>query len=132
MECHIEAAGIERRKFALNGDDRRWMGRRFVPCRGLRPRDVVAAGDVIEDALHDDDSDVNAAGDVGEELVDEIVDGVEGVAGEDSGDGGGAIGMNAGNVKIGEFGTDGVVQQGGVIGHGFATVTARDTVREME
>jgi hypothetical protein len=29
MECHIEATGIERRKFALNGDDKRWMGRGF-------------------------------------------------------------------------------------------------------
>jgi hypothetical protein len=26
MECHIEAPGIERRKFALNGEDMRWMG----------------------------------------------------------------------------------------------------------
>src|SRR5260370_3230603 len=102
------------------------MGRRFVPCRGLRPRDVVAAGDVIEDALDDDDSDVNAAGDVGEELVDEIVDGVEGVAGEDAGNGGGAIGVNAGNVKVGKLGADGVVQQGGVVGHRLAGVAAGD------
>src|SRR6266853_6489407 len=92
MECHIEATGIERRKFALNGDDMRWMGRGF-----LRPRDAVAAGDVIEDSLHDDDSDVNVAGVVGEKLVDETVDGIEGVAGEDAGDGGGGIRVNAGN-----------------------------------
>src|SRR6266478_2455886 len=126
MESHIEAAGIERRKSALNGDDRRWMGRRFVPWRDLRTRDVVASGDVIEDELHDDDSDVNAAVDFGEKLVDEIVDGIEGVAGEDAGDGGGGIGMNAGNVKVGKLGADGVVQQGGVVGHRLAGVAARD------
>src|SRR5260370_42347398 len=89
-----------------------------------RPRHTVAAGDVVEDALHDDDSDVNVAGDVGEELVDETVDRVEGIAGEDAGDGRGGIGVNAGKVKIGELGTDGGVQQGGGVGDGFAAARA--------
>ncbi len=85
MKGHIEATGIEWREFALNGNDGRWMGARFFALDCLRPRDAVAAGDVVEDALHEDDADVNVAGDVGEELVEEIVDGVEGVAGEDAG-----------------------------------------------
>src|SRR5882724_849396 len=34
--------------------------------------------------------------------------------------------MNAGHVKIGDLGTDGIVQQRGVVGHRFAAVAARD------
>src|SRR3981081_3273329 len=97
-----------------------------LPGRRLRPRNVVAAGDVIEDALNDDDSDVNVAGDVGEKLIDEAVDGIEGVTGEDAGEGGGGVGVDAGDVEIGEFGPNGIVQQGGVVGHGFAAVAPRD------
>ena len=51
---------------------------------GLRPAGAVGAGNVVEDALHEDDSDVNAAGDVGKKLVEEIVDRVEPVAGQDA------------------------------------------------
>ena len=103
------------------------MGQEVLPCSSsMAAWDAVAAGDVIEDALHEDDADVDAAGDVGEELVDEVVDGVEGVAGEDAGDGGGSVGMNAGDVEVGELGADGVGKQGGVVGHRFAAVAARD------
>src|ERR1700754_224112 len=97
---------IERQQQAVDGT-------RFWPGPRLRPWNVVAAGDVIEDALHDDDSDMNVAGNVGQELVDEIVDGVEGVAGEDTGDGRGAVRRDTRNIEVGEFGADRVVQQGG-------------------
>ena len=51
----------------------------------LRQRHTaVAAGDVIEDALYEDDADVNSAGDVGQKLVEEIVEGVEAIAGYDA------------------------------------------------
>ncbi len=63
------------------------MGQDFLPSRCLGPSCGVAGGDVVEDALHEDDTDVDAAGDIGQELVHEIVDGVEGVAGEDAFDG---------------------------------------------
>jgi hypothetical protein len=85
MECHTEATGIEWREFALNGDNTRWMG--WFGPRLLGPAGAVGAGDVVKDALHEDDADVNAAGDIGQELAEEIVDGVEGIAGEDTGDG---------------------------------------------
>jgi hypothetical protein len=45
---------------------------------------AATTGDVVKDALDDDDADVDAAGDIGEELAEEVVDGVEGVAGQDA------------------------------------------------
>jgi len=66
----------------------------------LAAGDVVVAGDVIQNALYDDDADVDAAGKVGEKLVEEAIDGVQSVAGEDAGCGGGAVGLNSGNVKL--------------------------------
>jgi len=98
----------------LNGNDTSWTGRRFLAFPGFYPprlsasRDGVAAGDVIENALNDDDAYVDAAGNVGEKLIEETVDGVQSVAGEDAGEGGGTVGLNSGNVKIGEFRIDGV------------------------
>ena len=53
----------------------------------LRRPAAVDAGNVIEDALHEDDSDVDAAGNVVQELVEEIVGGVQGIASKDAGDG---------------------------------------------
>jgi hypothetical protein len=89
---HIEAPGIERREFALNGDAGGWMERAFALRLVLRLQDALAAGDVVEDALHEDDAYVNAAGHVGEELVEEIIDGVEAIAGEDAGNRGCGVG----------------------------------------
>lgn len=66
-----------------------WRWFRLQDASGLN--DAVAAGDVVEDSLDKDDADVNAAGDVGKKFGEEIVGGVEGVAGEDAGDGGGAV-----------------------------------------
>ena len=68
------------------------MGRGFESLAGRFPRRQLLAGDVVEDPLHEDDADVNAAGDVGQELGEEIVDGVEGIAGEDAVGGRGAVG----------------------------------------
>src|SRR5271155_5750801 len=102
MNGHIEASGSEWREFALNGDD----GPRMEGCFSLRwlslwqSDGAVAASDIVEDALDKDDADVNAAGDVGQELVKEIVDRIEGIAREDSGDGGSSIRVNAGDVEI--------------------------------
>src|SRR5438270_8114141 len=95
MECHIEAAGTERRKSALNGNDWSWMGQGF-----LRPRNVVPRRDVVEDALDDDDPDMNAAGNVRKELVKETVNWVESIARQDAGSRRRSIGFNTGNVKL--------------------------------
>jgi len=50
----------------------------------LEGHSVVAAGDVVQDSLDEDDAYMDAAGDVGKELGEQIVDGVESVTGEDT------------------------------------------------
>src|SRR5580698_2621876 len=67
-----------------------------------------------------------AAGDVGQELVEEIVDRVEAIANKDTAGRGGPVGVNAGDVEVIELGADGILQQRGVVGHRLAAVTARD------
>src|SRR3979490_2786202 len=69
MECHTEAAGIEWREFALNGKNRRGIGGGCAGPNRLGAAGAVGAGDVVKDALHEDDADVNAAGDVGKKFV---------------------------------------------------------------
>jgi hypothetical protein len=83
LEGHIEACVTERREFALNGDGGRWMERVFNSLFLWDGHSVVAAGDVVQDSLDEDDADMDAAGDVGEVLGEQIVDGVESVTGED-------------------------------------------------
>src|ERR1700733_15563856 len=67
-----------------------------------------------------------AAGDVGQELIEEIVDRVEAIANKDTAGGGGCVGVNAGDVEVIKLSADGILQQRGVVGHRLAAVAARD------
>src|ERR1700712_4926966 len=89
----------------------------FVSPGLLRRPAAVDACDVVKNTLHKDDSHINAAGNVRQELVEEIVGGVESVAGKDASNGRGAIRVNARNVKVGDLGTDGIIQQRGIVRH---------------
>src|SRR6202789_526931 len=123
----IEAFGVEWRDFALNGENTRQMGRQFN-CRLflLEGNSVGTAGDIVQDALNEDDADVNVAGDVWEELVEEIVGRVGGVAGNDANDGGGGVAAKAGPALVGGEGADRVVEERGVVRHGAAIVVSAD------
>src|SRR3954471_19388384 len=83
-------------------------------------------GDVVENLLHEDDADVDAFGYVGKELIDDVVDGIEGEAGCDALGGRGAITLDARNVKVREFSNDGICPEDAIIGDRFAGVAARD------
>src|SRR5271163_1154131 len=88
MEPHIEALGAEWREFALNGEKERRMGRNCVAVYFLlEGNSVSAAGDIVQDALDEDDADLDVGCDVGEELVEQIVGRVGGVPGDDTNDG---------------------------------------------
>ena len=87
LEGHIEACVIERRESALNGDEGRWMERVLIAFFLWEGRSVVAAGYVVQDS-RTKMMRMDAAGDVGEELGEQIVDGVESITGEDTFDGG--------------------------------------------
>jgi len=92
----------------------------------LKSHAIGAAGKIVQDSLDEDDANVDVAGDVREEFVEQIVDGVERIAGKDAGDGGGGVVMNAGNVLVRQDGVDWVVEQDRVVWHGGAVVVARD------
>jgi hypothetical protein len=67
---HFEACVIERRESALNGDEERWMGRVFSSTLFIagslwQAYGVIAAGDIVQDSLDEDDAYVDAAGDIG-------------------------------------------------------------------
>ena len=67
---------------------------------------VLVAGDLVEDLLDEDHADVDALCYVGQELGDQVVDGIGCVAGYETGDGGGAIAVDAeagGLVVAGRF-----------------------------
>ena len=86
----------------------------------------VDTGDVVDDALHEDDADMNMAGYVWKKLVEEVVYRIECIASKDTGDGGRSIGMNAGDVKIVDLGRDRISEEGAVVGNRPAVVAARD------
>src|SRR6185503_14009732 len=67
----------------------------------------AGGGDLVDDLLDEDDLDVDAAGDVGEEFGDEVVSGGERPSGDDTSGGGGQVGLDAGYVEVGNFGVDG-------------------------
>src|SRR5271170_1790397 len=83
-------------------------------------------GDLVEDLLDEDDADVDVLGYIGEELGDDVVDRVEGVADEDAFDGGRAVGLDAGDVEVTDLGGDGVGEEGGVVRHRVAVVALGD------
>src|SRR5690349_13796210 len=81
---------------------------------------ALSGGDVIEDLLNEDDADVNAFGDVGKELVDDVVYGIQSQAGCDALDGGGSVALDAGNVEVREFGDDGIRAENAIVGNRLA------------
>ena len=63
---------------------------------------------------------------IGEELGDDVVDGVEGVADEDALYGGRAVGLDAGDVEVTELRGDGVDEKRRVVRHWVAVVALSD------
>src|ERR1700722_18508849 len=80
----------------------------------LRGPATGVAGDIIKDALHEDDADVDALGDVGGETDGDALDGSD------------AVGLDAGDVEVAEFGGDGIGGERGIVRHGAAVVMLRD------
>ena len=97
-----------------------------MKCRGGFALERVVGADVVDDLLEEGDADVDAAGDVGEELADEGVGWVGGEADDDALGGGGGAGLNSRDIQVGELGGSGVGEEGGVVGHGGAVVVLAD------
>ena len=66
----------------------------------LRSNTTGPAGDIVQDSLNEDDANVNVAGHVRKEFIEQIVDGVESVARRDAGNGRGEICMDTGHILI--------------------------------
>jgi len=79
-------------------------------------------GDLVDDALDEDNADVDVAGNVGEELGDEVVNGSGGESDGVAGGGGGEVGLPAGDVEVADFVVDGEGGEVGVVGHLLAVV----------
>src|SRR5947209_4383889 len=69
---------------------------------------------------------MDVPGDIGEELAQEVLDRVGGVAGEEPANGGGAIAMDAWDIEVRYLSRDGISEEGCVVGHGNAVVGPRD------
>lgn len=87
---------------------------------------LLLAGDLVEDALHEDDTDADVLGHVGQKFGDEVVGGVGGKASGDALNGRGRVRMNARNILVAQLGTDGIAEQVGVVGHQAAVVVVGD------
>jgi hypothetical protein len=87
-EGHIEACVIERRESALNGDEGWRMGRDFWPLLFKEVVALLPPATLFQDSVDEDDADMDMAGDVGEELSEQIVDGGREHTGDDTFDGG--------------------------------------------
>ena len=91
----------------------------------LRSAAAVGFGYLVDDALHDDGVDVDAAGDVGDEFGDEVVGGCEGEVDSVARCAGVEVGGAAGDVEIGDLVVDGVADQVVIVDHAFAVVALR-------
>src|ERR1700733_250928 len=126
-EPHPEVFGAEWREFALNGEKGRRMERNCIAVYFLlEGNSVGTTGDIVQDALDEDDADVDVGCDVGEELVEQIVGGVGGVPSDDTNDGGRGVTGDAGHVQIRKLRADGVGEECGVVGHGGSVVVPAD------
>src|ERR1700678_2529173 len=126
-EPHPEAFGAEWREFALNGEKGRRMGGNCVAVYFLlEGNSVGTTGDIVQDALDEDDADLDVSCDVGEELAEQIVGRVGGVPGDDTNDGGRGVTGDAGHILVGKHRADGVGEEGRVVGHGGAVVVAAE------
>lgn len=85
----------------------------------------IGVSDLVDDLLDEDDANVDAAGEVGEEFGDEVVSGGEGEAVGVAFCGGMKVCSLAGDVEIGDFEVDGEANDVGVIQHAFAIVALR-------
>ena len=99
---------------------------RFVFPASLHVGRVGAGDDLVDDFLEEDHVYVDVAGDVGEELGDEGSRGSVAMPMSDAPQRWRGVVLDAGDVEVGEFGADGVVDQRGVVGHARAVVVLAD------
>lgn len=86
---------------------------------------AFGAGNLVDDALKNDDLDVDVAGDIGKELGDVIADGGGGKADDVTAAGSIQAGLAAGHVEIGDAVIDGEADDVGIVEHAFAVVSPR-------
>ena len=91
----------------------------------LRGAGRLGAGDLVDDALDENDPDVDFAGDVGEEFGDEVVDRGRCEACNVTLRRRGTVGLNSGDIEVHDFGVDGEAKKRGAVGHSFPAVTSR-------
>ena len=85
------------------------------------------SGDLVDDALDEDYADVDVAGDVGEELGDEVVDRGGGQAGDVRAAVVADSRFRSRDIEVGDFSVDREADEIGVVGHAFAVVAWRPT-----
>ena len=79
---------------------------------------AVLAGDLVDDALHKDDVDVDMAGNIGQKFGDRVADGHGGQADGHARAGGFDVGLEAGHIEVGDFGVYGKADEVGVVEDG--------------
>jgi len=92
---------------------------------GLRTGGAVhgfGIGHLVDDALDDDDLNVDVTGDIGQELVDKVSDGRGGHGDAIALGGGRSVGLAAGHIEVGDLILNGESDEVGVVEHALAAV----------
>ena len=83
---------------------------------------LLGYGNLVDDALDQDDPDMDVPGQVRHELGNEVVDGRKGQADGIPFRAGGQIGLLSGNIEIADLVVDGKANQVGVVQHPIAVI----------